>query len=136
MPYGGTAHSQRGDPFIHRRAFATIKGFATGGIFGAATGFLGGGRRDRALAQAPPGGFPGAGGGRPGKRAAAAGVLGAKPKRKRMNFGNTKALTRASRRIDGFVKVAKRALKHTNYKLVTKQSASRRSVAARHHRGR
>ena len=49
-----------------------------------------------------------------------------KPKRRRMNYGNTKALKRADRRIDGFVKVARSALKHTNYKVVSK-SAGRSS---------
>lgn len=43
-------------------------------------------------------------------------------RRRKMNFANGKALTRANRRVDGFVRMAKRSLKHTNYKLVTKSS--------------
>lgn len=43
-------------------------------------------------------------------------------RRRKMNPGNTKALNRASRRIDSFVRVAKKALKHTNYTVVTKGS--------------
>lgn len=39
-----------------------------------------------------------------------------------MNPGNTKALTRASRRIDKFVSVARSAMKHTNYKVVSKSA--------------
>ena len=39
-----------------------------------------------------------------------------------MDPGNAKALTRASRRIDRFVGVARRAMKHTNYKVVSKSA--------------
>ena len=46
-------------------------------------------------------------------------------KRRRMDYGNTKALKRAMRRQEGFVKVAKQALKGSNYKIVTKGSRSR-----------
>lgn len=49
-------------------------------------------------------------------------VGGGHRKRRKMNPGNTKALTRASRRMDSFVRVAKKALKHTNYTVVTKGS--------------
>lgn len=54
------------------------------------------------------------------------GYVMAGKKRRRMNYGNTKALRRADRRIDGFVKVARSALKHTNYKVVSKSAGSRR----------
>lgn len=43
-------------------------------------------------------------------------------KRPTINYGNVKALKRADRRIDGFVKVARSALKHTNYKVVSKSA--------------
>ena len=43
-----------------------------------------------------------------------------------MNPGNTKALNRASRRIDRFVGVARGALKHTNYKVVSKSAGRRK----------
>lgn len=43
-------------------------------------------------------------------------------KRGKINYGNVKALKRADRRIDGFVKVARSALKHTNYKVVSKSA--------------
>lgn len=43
-------------------------------------------------------------------------------KYRRMNYGNVKALRRADRRIDGFVGVARKALKHTNYKVVSKSA--------------
>lgn len=39
-----------------------------------------------------------------------------------MDPGNTKALLRASRRIDRFVGVARKAMKHTNYKVVSKSA--------------
>lgn len=51
-------------------------------------------------------------------------------KRRRMNVGNAKALRRAIRRMDGFVGLARKSLKHTNYKLVSK-SAGRRSYRKR-----
>lgn len=53
------------------------------------------------------------------------GISGARRKRRRMNYANGKALTRANRRVDGFVKMARKSLKHTNYKLVTKQTGGR-----------
>jgi len=46
-------------------------------------------------------------------------------KSRRMNYGNTKALRRADRRMTGFVKTARSALKHTNYKVVSKSAGSR-----------
>lgn len=48
-------------------------------------------------------------------------------KYRRMNYGNTKALKRANRRIDGFVGEARKALKHTNYKIVSKSAGKRGS---------
>jgi len=54
--------------------------------------------------------------------------LGLPPrKRRRMNHGNVKALRRADRRIDGFVGVARKALKHTNYKVVSKSAGRGRA---------
>lgn len=50
-----------------------------------------------------------------------------RPKRRRMNYANGRALTRANRRVDGFVKLARRSLKHTNYRIVSK-SAGKRSA--------
>jgi len=49
------------------------------------------------------------------------------PGRRRMNPMNTKALTRANRRIDSFVKHTKKILKNTNFKLVSKSTGSRSS---------
>lgn len=63
-----------------------------------------------------------------------------RPKRRRMNVGNAKALRRAIRRTDGFVTLAKGALKNTGFKIVSKSSGkvSRatmdKAVAAAHHR--
>lgn len=45
-----------------------------------------------------------------------------KGKRPTMNVGNVKALRRSDRRIDRFVGVARSALKHTNYKVVSRSS--------------
>lgn len=47
-------------------------------------------------------------------------------KRRRMNVTNDKALRRAVRRTDGFVKLAKRALRGTGYTVVSKSSRARR----------
>ena len=60
-------------------------------------------------------------------------------RRRRLNVGNTKALRRAIRRTDGFVRLAKSALKNTGFKIVSKSSGrvSRatmdKAVAAAHH---
>jgi len=47
-------------------------------------------------------------------------------RRRRMNVTNDKALRRAVRRTDGFVKLAKRALRGTGYTVVSKSSRARR----------
>ncbi len=60
-------------------------------------------------------------------------------KRRRMNVGNPRALRRAIRRTDGFVTLARGALKNTGFKIVSKSSGrvSRatmdKAVAAAHH---
>lgn len=60
-------------------------------------------------------------------------------RRRRMNVGNAKALRRAIRRTDGFVRLSRSALKNTGYKIVSKSSGkvSRatmdKAVAAAHH---
>jgi len=60
-------------------------------------------------------------------------------KRRRMNVGNAKALRRAIRRTDGFVTLARGALKNTGFKIVSKSSGkvSRatmdKAVAKAHH---
>ncbi len=43
-------------------------------------------------------------------------------RRKRMDFGNTKALRRATRRTDGFIRLVKTSLKNTDMKLVSKSA--------------
>ena len=52
-------------------------------------------------------------------------LIGYRKKRRSMNYGNVKALRRADRRMSGFVKTARSALKHTNYKVVSKSAGSR-----------
>ena len=60
-------------------------------------------------------------------------------KRRRMNVGNAKALRRAIRRTDGFVTLARGALKNTGFKIVSKssgkvsQATMNKAVAAAHH---
>lgn len=52
-------------------------------------------------------------------------------RRRRMNVGNTKALRRAIRRTDGFVTLAKSALKNTGWKVVSKSSGKMTEAAFR-----
>lgn len=52
-------------------------------------------------------------------------------RRRRMNVGNTKALRRAIRRTDGFVSLAKSALKNTGWKVVSKSSGKMTEAAFR-----
>lgn len=67
------------------------------------------------------------------------GLVEGRPRRRRMNVGNAKALRRAIRRTDGFVRLARGALKNTGFKIVSKSSGkvSRatmdKAVAAAHH---
>ncbi len=62
-----------------------------------------------------------------------------RPRRRRMNVANDKALRRAIRRQAGFVKLAKRALVGTGFKIVSSSSGKvsqatlRKAVAAAHH---
>lgn len=140
MPYHGTAHSNRGDPGFGSILKGALKfgskvlGFSPAG---AAIDVISSRRSSgRRTIAAPGGSFPG------GSRARANQVFAreirtqppfGRKKRRRMNPGNTKALTRASRRIDSFVKVAKKALKHTNYKIVSKSAGrSKHKHVVRH----
>jgi hypothetical protein len=52
-------------------------------------------------------------------------------KRPRMNVANPKALRRAIRREQGFVKLARRALKGTGYQITTRGSSRRRAINVR-----
>ena len=61
------------------------------------------------------------------------GLEGLGPRRRRMNVANPKALRKAIRRQAGFVKLAKKALKGTGYRIVTKGSGrSRRDLPPGH----
>lgn len=100
-----------------------------GGVGSAARAITG--SRPSATSIGRPSGLvamPGGGviGGKPGSPSTIKKKLGIPTKRRRMNYGNVKALRRADRRIDGFVKVARSALKHTNYKVVSKSAGRAR----------
>jgi hypothetical protein len=56
-------------------------------------------------------------------------------RRRRMNMANGKALARANRRVDGFVRLARKSLKHTGYRVVTKGSGRKRSSVSVHESG-
>ncbi len=131
MAYFGGSVANSGDPGFFdaiKRIGRGALGFATGGVMGGIAG----------LAARPQQRFqvPTVGGGRIGPitrgRVAAQALVpgGVEPfrrKRRRMNPMNKKALTRANRRIDGFVRETKKVLKHTNYKLVSKSAGTRRA---------
>lgn len=159
MAYHGLGTlSQQGDPFIHKRIFGGIKGviggFAKGGPLGAFRGGLRGlatggskpGRQPFRIALGRPLGLRdvsppilvGPGGG-PGVLAGIPPGVAIDPmtglptkKRKRINPANPKALRRAIRRTSGFVKLAKRALKGTGFRIVSSGSRARRDLPAGH----
>lgn len=119
---------------VVRTVGGAVGGFATGGITGAIGGAIrgatGGSAQPRLsssgrkqLVVPPVAITPGAflPGGEP-----LVSMAGGR-RRRRMNYANGKALTRANRRVDGFVRLARKSLKHTNYKIVTKQASSRSS---------
>jgi len=142
MPYlqsyrGDYLASHRGDPGLFGNIFrgfkGAVSGFLSGGPIAAARGGLRGftgQKRPGAItipyrpqfAQPSPvirsiqRGIPG---GKTGYELAPGMVM---PKRRRMNVGNAKALRRAIRRTDGFVKLARKALKGTKYTITTRGS--------------
>jgi len=135
MAYFGQSSRMAGDPGFFDtlgRIGRGAVGFLTGGPIGGARGLF-----------SPPtgGGMPVVR--TPGIRGAAQRMVpGGKTgymvetlrkKRRRMNYGNAKALKRAIRRQDGFVKLAKDALKGTNYQIVTRSSRrSKRDLGKGH----
>ena len=144
MARGDYLASHRGDPGLFGFLGGIVKkglGLAggllpgpLGGIARFAGSLIPGGARmvpsRQAARQAAPGGLqipvPGIRG--MGQRAFLGGATGWEPgrRRRRMNPGNVKALRRAMRRQDSFVKLARRALKGSKYKITTVGSGSRR----------
>ena len=137
-----------GDPGFFDTAFRFVKGLArrspAGQIASAAVGAF---RRPTTVRQQiQPIATLGRFGPRQTGRATAilgratVGMEGMEPRRRRMNVGNAKALRRAIRRTDGFVRLAKSALKNTGFKIVSKGSgrvsraAMDKAVAAAHHK--
>jgi len=127
--------------------FSSIGGALRGAVSGfVSSGFnpigaLTGGARGALGGQSPTGGVPVLRA--PGLRAAGArlipgggtglvipGASGGR-KRRRMQYTNMKALRRANRRTDGFVREVKKSLKHTNYKLVSKSAGKKRPTMIR-----
>lgn len=141
MPYGTRGYGMgtymaTGDPFlggILKGALKIGKGFVTGGplgAIGAGVGILTGGKRAPAppavrlpmqmpVSMAPQQRFP-TRPPRPGQMPGPPTPPGYGRKRRRMNPGNAKALRRAIRRQDAFVKLARGALKGSGYKIVSK----------------
>lgn len=134
----------RGDPSIFGSIFKGIKGAVSGFARGGPIGAVAGGIRaitsraqpaPRAGGQRFPGGLPilnmpGIPGF--GRQPAPQGFRGKKtfgeaPRRRRMNVTNAKALRRAIRRTDGFVKLARKALKGTGY-TITRRGATKKPM--------
>ena len=142
MSYFGGSSGMVGDPGFFGTLFGRVRraavGFAGGGPVGAAAGFIR--PTSRPISQVP--GIKGAiqrlvPGGKTGLQVASDDAA-MRPRRKRMNVTNDKALRRAIRRTSGFVKLAKRALKNTDFVIVSKSSlavarAKKRTVADIHH---
>jgi len=133
MSYFGGASRTAGDPGL----FDTIRGAAIGAFRNLP--IVGPGIRAAEFFTRPR-----AGRGKitavPPRQQPAAGIrvspdmMGVRRKPRRMNMGNTKALKRSIRRTDGFVKLAKEALKNTGWTLVSKSSlaTTRAKSKARH----
>jgi len=166
MAYFGGSSGMVGDPGffgtlggIFKRTARVALGFATGGVGGAAQAVLRGRTRSgfglpqragtifsaQPVFRPPVRGIT-AGGERVPKIPVGTGTVlidaetgEMRPKRRRMNVGNAKALRRAIRRTDGFVRLSRSALKNTGFKIVSKSSGkvSRatldKAVAAAHH---
>lgn len=133
MAYFGGTQNLRGDPGFFDTFKRIAGGFVRGGPIGAITSaFTPPPRQQR---------VPAIGRGRPqavvpvpglrgtferalpfGRTGFQVGGADMRPRRRRMNVGNTKALRRAIRRTDGFVRLARSALKNTGFKIVSKSS--------------
>lgn len=143
----------RGDPGLFGFLGRTIKGAATGFITGGPLGAIGGAIKSNIPGRSPVRSFrgtitnyappPTA----PARMPARAQIAATMPKtvsidpatgmprakRRRMNVANPKALRRAIRREQGFVKLARKALKGTGYRVTT--AASRRPAPRISERG-
>jgi len=149
VTYFGASSSSAGDPGL----FSTLR--SVGGVLGRNLPIVGPGIRAaeglRGIFQRPGGkkigGVPKIGAFVAGESRATSEarfrqvqmMAGMPRKRRRMNAGNAKALKRAIRRTDAFVKLSKDALKNTGWTVVSKSSlASSRAKAKgrphHHHR--
>lgn len=147
MSYFGGSSGMVGDPGffgnlggLFKRAVGVGVGLATGGPGGALAALTRRGQPPRAF-RPPAGQIPVIA--KPGligaiQRGIPGGATGliidprtgqVRRRRRRINFGNPKALRRAIRRTDGFVTLAKGALKNTGFKIVSK-SAGKMTEAA------
>lgn len=141
--YGG---SYRGDPGLFGFLGKVAKGVLgvaggllpgpIGGIARLGSRLLGGRPSVRQAPQAFPGGIAISRMGpistlAAGARGLAAGPGGMTRRRRRMNPGNAKALRRAIRRTDAFVKLARRSLKGTGYSITRRGTSRPRTVNIR-----
>jgi hypothetical protein len=133
MPYGPRTY--RGDPGIlgsiwsgvRRIGSSVLRASPVGQAYRYGSSVYSGLRgRPSASSFAAPGGARM--GGKPGSKPAGEKMLG--KKRRRINPANPKALRRAIRRQEGFVKLARKALKGTGYK-ISRAGSSRKPVQVR-----
>lgn len=130
--YGqGDYYSQGGIWDVVKGIGRTALGFATGGPAGAVSSIATSVGRPAQPLQMPSGftipKLSPTGGSSGGRSVSVDPVTGEiRRRRRRINPANGKALNRANRRVDAFVRMAKRSLKHTNYKLVSKSAGKGR----------
>lgn len=132
MPYGPRTY--RGDPGILGTIARGVGGLVGGVLgrtpvgmaYGAARGLISSQRRPSASTFAAPGGATMGGRGQQRKPGSLEAKMKGIKKRRRMNVANPKALRRAIRREQGFVKLAKKALRGTGYRVVSAGSQRKR----------
>lgn len=132
MGYGPRTY--RGDPGILGSLWRAGKSLAGSALRGSPVGMaytaarsLARPGRPTARSIAMPGGSMSRFGPPTGRTTQATMSAGTQPrKRRRINPANPKALRRAIRRQDGFVKLAKKALKGTGYRIVSASSQRKR----------
>lgn len=129
MPYAYSG-DYSGDPGLFstlgRIGGSIAKAVVPGWVSSAATvarGIVRPGRQSALPAMPFGGGMPSS-----GSRTKSAATTATGGRRRRMNVANPKALRRAIRREQGFVKLAKRSLKGTGYKIVTASSRAKKTV--------
>lgn len=138
MGYGPRTY--RGDPGLlgslwgigKRVAGAVIGRTPVGMAYSAARGIIGSRRPPAASVSFPGGAMLGLRGQQARKPGAVEAAIKGKGRRRRINPANPKALRRAIRRQEGFVKLARKALKGTKYRITTGPSRPSKTIIQEH----